>query len=137
MHEPIKECGIVLLNKTLDSVLVIFQNESLKWGLPKGHMEPNELKHKLYFDCARRELLEETGIMISTQKYKKYGTLFLGSKLFYVLQLIRDVHLRKPLDTSEIGDVQWLPIKNIGPFIEHYNCNVTLRDFSHRLTTTC
>lgn len=137
MHTPITECGIILLNKTLESVLVIFQNESLKWGLPKGHMEPIEIKNKLYFDCARRELLEETGIMISTHKYKKYGTLLLGNKLFYILQLMRDIYPRKPLDSIEIGDVQWLPIKNIEYFTKNYNCNITLRDFSHRLTTAC
>jgi 8-oxo-dGTP pyrophosphatase MutT (NUDIX family) len=137
MHRSITECGIILLNKTLESVLVIFQKESLKWGLPKGHMEPYELKYKLYFDCARRELLEETGIMISTHKYKQYGTLLLGNKLFYVLQLMRDVYPRKPLDSTEIGNVKWLPIKNIGLFLKRYNCNVTLRDFSKRLTTTC
>jgi 8-oxo-dGTP pyrophosphatase MutT (NUDIX family) len=70
MHKYINECGIVLINNTFDKILIIFQNESLKWGLPKGHMDPKELNKKAYFDCAKRELLEETGIMITTHKYR-------------------------------------------------------------------
>ena len=59
-------CGGIILNKSLDSVLIVLNRDSLskgepKWGLPKGHINHNELLHH----CAKREIEEETGIIIS------------------------------------------------------------------------
>ena len=88
MRKHINECGVVLINKTFDNVLIIYQNESLKWGLPKGHLETNELEKKLYFDCAKRELLEETGIMITTHRYRKLGTFLMRDKLSLICCLM-------------------------------------------------
>lgn len=131
----INECGIVLINKQFDKILIIFQNESLKWGLPKGHMDPRELSNKAYFDCAKRELLEETGIMITTHKYRKLGTFLIKDKLFYTLQLLKDINIKKPMDTNEIGDIKWLPIKNIFNFMKTAQCNVTLKELNNYIST--
>lgn len=133
-NKIIKECGVVLINKNFDKILIIFQNESLKWGFPKGHLDQKEKEQKLFFDCAKRELLEETGIMISTHKYKKKGTFVLKDKLFYIIQLSKDIIIRKPIDTREIGDIKWLPISNILKFMEHYNCNITLKELKSYIT---
>jgi 8-oxo-dGTP pyrophosphatase MutT (NUDIX family) len=135
MHKYINECGIVLINNTFDKILIIFQNESLKWGLPKGHMDPKELNKKAYFDCAKRELLEETGIMITTHKYRKLGTFVIKDKLFYTLQLLKDINIKKPIDTNEIGDVKWLPIKNILQFMKTARCNITLKELNQYIFT--
>ena len=135
MRRYINECGIVLINKNFDNVLIIFQNESLKWGLPKGHMDQNELLRQAYFDCAKRELLEETGIMINTHKHRKIGTFILRDKLFYVVQLLKDIRIQRPIDTKEIGNIRWLPITKIIDFIDNYNCNVTIKELNTYLTT--
>jgi len=135
MRRYITECGIVLLNKNFDKVLIIFQNESLKWGLPKGHMDQIELNKNAYFDCAKRELLEETGIMINTHKHRKLGTFIIKDKLFYILQLLKDINIKKPMDTTEIGDIKWLPIVNIVNFIKQYQCNVTIKELNNYLLT--
>jgi hypothetical protein len=129
----VNECGIVLLNSTCDHILIIYQNQSLKWGLPKGHMEKNEIINKQYFSCAKRELLEETGIMLSTHKYRKLGTVMVKDKLFYIIYLMKNIKLKKPLDTKEIGDIKWLSVYNIKSFINTYNCNVTLKEFNKYL----
>lgn len=135
MRKHIKECGIVLINKSFDSVLIIYQNESLKWGLPKGHMETNELEKKLYFDCAKRELLEETGIMITTHKYRKLGTFLLRDKLFYIIHLLKDVKIRKPYDCKEIGAIKWLPITQVATFLKKFKCNITLKELCSNILT--
>lgn len=124
----ITECGILLINSKFDAILIIYQNESLKWGLPKGHMEKDEILKRDYFSCAKRELLEETGIMITTHKYRKIGTFLLRNKLFYVIQVLRNLNLHKPINNCEIGDVQWLLISNINKFTKRYNCNITLKE---------
>jgi 8-oxo-dGTP pyrophosphatase MutT (NUDIX family) len=134
MYNNITECGILLINYKFDAILVIFQNESLKWGLPKGHMENEELIRKDYFSCAKRELLEETGIMITTHKYRKIGTFVLKNKLFYVIQMLRNLNLHKPMNNYEIGDIKWLLITQINNFTKTYNCNITLKELKNYLT---
>lgn len=126
--EPITECGVILLNKTIEKFLIIYQNESSKWGLPKGHMERHELNENSFFDCAKRELLEETGIMINTHKYKKMGTYILKNKIFFVIRLLKDIKLKIPPDQNEVGAVMWLPIKDVFKFSRLYDCNITLKE---------
>lgn len=135
MRKYINECGIVLINKSFDKILIIFQNESLKWGLPKGHMDESEINKKAYFDCAKRELLEETGIMITTHKYRKLGTFVIKDKLFYTLQLLKDINIKKPIDATEIGDIKWLPINNILQFMKTTRCNITLKELNNYIFT--
>jgi 8-oxo-dGTP pyrophosphatase MutT (NUDIX family) len=135
MRKYINECGIVLVNKHFNKILIIFQNESLKWGLPKGHMDDNEFMCKAYFECAKRELLEETGIMINTHKHRKIGTFVIRDKLFYILQLLKDINIRKPIDTTEIGDIKWLPITDIINFMNKYQCNITLKEINNHIST--
>ena len=132
----INECVVILFNKSFDQLLIIFQNESLKWGLPKGHIDHTELMHRSYYDCAKRELLEETGIMINTHKHRRIGTLRIRDKLFFILQLLKEVSLRKPLDTHEIGAVRWLPVVDFMNFLKKYNCNVTLKELNQYMSTT-
>lgn len=43
----------------------IWKNKVESWGIPKGHVEINEG----YFDAAKREFYEETGIKISSKNY--------------------------------------------------------------------
>jgi|TARA_Y100000389_G_scaffold3023_2_gene2941 8-oxo-dGTP pyrophosphatase MutT (NUDIX family) len=133
--EPITECGIILLNKTVEKFLIIYQNESSKWGLPKGHMEQNEQNFNLFFNCAKRELLEETGIMINTHKYKKMGVYILKNKMFFVIRLLKDIQIQRPLDQHEVGAIMWLPIKEIFNFSRLYNCNITLRETCRYIST--
>lgn len=127
-NNNITECGILLINFKFDAILIIFQKESSKWGLPKGHMENDEINKKDYFSCAKRELLEETGIMITTHKYRKIGTFILKNKLFYVIQMLRNLNLHKPVNNYEIGDIKWLLINQIHKFTNANNCNITLKE---------
>ena len=133
--EPITECGVILLNKTIEKFLIIYQNESSKWGLPKGHMEQNEINQNLFFDCAKRELLEETGIMINTHKYKKMGTYILKNKMFFVIRLLKDIQLKTPHDQNEVGAIMWLPIKDVYKFSRLYDCNITLKETCRYIST--
>lgn len=130
MNRKINECGIILVKNTFDHILIIFQNQSLKWGLPKGHLLENELMSRAYFDCAKRELLEETGIMLTTHKYKKLGTVCVKDKLFYLIYLPKKIMLRKPIDREEIGGMKWLPILSFQHFVDTFNCNITLKEYN-------
>lgn len=59
-----KRCGIALLDKD-DNVLIVKQNNYVgKWGFPKGHME--EIDNGIRSKCAVREFLEEVDVTISS-----------------------------------------------------------------------
>ncbi len=99
--------------------LFLKQNDSGKWGPPKGHKEASDSKPA---DTAARELKEETGITILPQAFNKHA--FVKVRNFdtkemmkYYIYLI-DVDVSKafvkmpstlkPNDKSEIGDYAWL-----------------------------
>jgi mRNA-decapping enzyme subunit 2 len=54
-------CGALILNTTLDKILLIKAFQSELWGLPKGKINSGETQQ----DCAIREVLEEVGFDIT------------------------------------------------------------------------
>lgn len=51
-------CGFLLINPTSDKILVLKQENSFEWGLPKGHQEEGEE----LIETAFREVQEEVNI---------------------------------------------------------------------------
>jgi ADP-ribose pyrophosphatase YjhB (NUDIX family) len=67
MNAKTYSAGGVVVNKVGDILLV--QEYSLYWGLPRGHLEKNELA----LDAAIREIAEEAGLN-SLQLIRKLGS---------------------------------------------------------------
>ena len=124
--KKVSECGGILFNKNMMDVLIVFQNKSQKWGFPKGHMTRNELYKKEYFKCAKRELFEETGIDLRTLQHTKYGSVIIGNKLFFVIEVKKEFIETNPLDVYEIEKIQWVKRKELKRFVQANECNVTL-----------
>ena len=120
------QCGVILINNNASKVLVVLQNSSKKWGLPKGHMTAEEMNSRAYFSCAKRELYEETGVYLNVLKYKMIGTIILNDKFFYVIRINKDFLWTNPVDKNEILKVKWLPLENIRDFTMSQPCNSTL-----------
>lgn len=130
--KTIEQCGIILLNgSSYPLVLLVHQAESKKWGLPKGHLTDREKQNKNYYFCAKRELFEETGIMLSTNKHRRYNTLLLNRKLFYVVQMFKEFIYVQPIDKNEISDFIWYPILELDKFIKKNECNRTIKDLEN------
>lgn len=125
----VRDCGMVLMNRDLNHVLLIHQRESQKWGFPKGHMTMREIERKDYFQCAKRELFEETGIILSTNKYTRLGKVIINNKLFYIVCIHKDHIYAKPIDVNEIDDARWMDVNQLGMFVRNYPCNRTLKEF--------
>jgi 8-oxo-dGTP pyrophosphatase MutT (NUDIX family) len=126
LMNKVNECGVLLFNKNLLDLLVVYQKSSNKWGLPKGYMTEHELKNKEYFNCAKRELLEETGIDLRNHRHTKYGTFIINNKLFYVIE-IKALYIKAiPLDIGEIMDIKWIKKLDLFNFVRMNSCNVTL-----------
>lgn len=117
-----------MLDQNLSKMLIIFQNESRKWGFPKGKMLDTEMACRDYFTCAKRELYEETGIMLNCNKYKKLGSVIIKNKLFYIVTLMKNIRNSYPVDTNEIGKIKWINVADLSTFILNHECNITIRN---------
>ena len=122
----VNECGVILFNQDMKDLLIVFQNKSKKWGFPKGHMTRMELYNKEYLKCAKRELYEETGIDLRIFNHTKYGSVILGNKLFFVIEIKQNNIQANPLDEFEIEKIQWIKRTDLNMFVKSNNCNATL-----------
>lgn len=129
----IEQCGIVLMNKDLSKVLIVLQRESKKWGVPKGHLNDYEMQTASYFQCAKRELFEETGVWLNFVKNKTIGTLVFKGKFFYVIQINKDMLWTKPNDKNEIEKTMWLHISYLENFVKNNDCNSTLNRLAREM----
>ncbi|KND58248.1 NTP pyrophosphohydrolase including oxidative damage repair enzyme [Candidatus Paraburkholderia schumanniana] len=73
-------CGVVVLNAQGD-VLLCHATETTHWDVPKGAADPGESPR----EAALRELVEETGIVLSAGRLKDLGR--------FVYRRDKDLHL--------------------------------------------
>ena len=123
----VTECGVILFNFNMNEILLVFQKLSKKWGFPKGHMNINEVQSRQFFNCAKRELFEETNIDLRVQPHTKYGTLLICNKLFYIIGLKRQALCAHAKDTQEISKIKWVNRHHLCNFVQQNSCNITLR----------
>lgn len=71
-----------------------------KWSFPKGHREKNETPH----ECAKREIYEETGIVIDDLKNKK--ATFVSIYYYFNIEFDEEKNTC-PIDTNEVKDIRW------------------------------
>src|SRR3990167_8921413 len=125
-----KECGSIIINKTLDKILLIKGRDGNKWGIPKGHC--NDIESVI--DCSLRETYEETGIKFTHDSYLKnkkgYPLSFNISKIYALVFIVDESYPINPIDKHEIIDYDWFPIHNLKlikfqPFyFEYYNSSI-------------
>jgi 8-oxo-dGTP pyrophosphatase MutT (NUDIX family) len=121
--------GFVVLSSDLQSILLVLDSRSNKWGFPKGHRESYD---KDDLATAKRELFEETGILdtqytvhMETFKIKKGS----GSYIFRYAVLNEDerrVHL-KPGPFYEIKGLAWVPVRELIDVVHVMDGNIYLR----------
>ena len=104
-------CGGIIINKNLDSVIIVLNRESklkgeYKWGLPKGHIKHGEELSQ----CAEREIEEETGIKLNISE--KNPRIKINDTYYYIVVMNQDIFL-SPKDKREIAEVKWERIENM------------------------
>jgi len=93
--------GSILINN-LGEVLLVFGRLSKKWSFPKGHCKPKETD----IECAKRELVEETGLIVNTP-YTSYHKLKGGG---YFVFAVTGRPSATFTDQREIEAVEWWPL---------------------------
>lgn len=99
-----KVYGTILINENGD-ILLVRGRLSKKWSFPKGHCKHSETD----LECAKRELLEETGLTLDTH-YTSYHK-FKGGSYFVFPVIGRPSAIFT--DQKEIEIVQWWPINSL------------------------
>ena len=135
----IKSCGFLIFRKDPSPSFLLMRHPS-RWDLPKGHVDPGETN----FECAVRELEEETGITFDDievyQEFKFKHKYYVKNKrtngeskkkklIIYLAQLINPVDI---VPTEHDG-FEWMPWnpphqiqeKTIDPLLKAVNEHLT------------
>lgn len=115
---------VILFNEASNKVLFIRRAENDdnggKWDLPGGKMELVDLQKKPKKECAKRELMEETGLEIKKHHLKSVGELFhpVKNKLFCLFKAaVRqqpEIYLSEEHTEYKWFDINTLP-QNLNP----------------------
>jgi len=96
--------GVILTNSDSSKILVVVNNDNsseTKYGLPKGHIEAGES----VYQCATRELREETGILARVSP--KDPKIKLCNTVYYLLKSTGQP-MPLPQDGGEILYSRWV-----------------------------
>jgi hypothetical protein len=119
MTRVMKKAGVILTNRDTTKLLIVINKncmKTLKFGLPKGHREKNETME----ECARRELKEETGIILRVSP--KDPKIVVSETVYYLIKS-KTMPYPAPQDNTEIGDSRWVTWDQM----IHTDCNRGLR----------
>ena len=127
-------CGTIVFDTSFKYVVCIvnnyiYQKENREvLGLPKGHIEKNET----FFDCAKRELNEETGLSMPKTP-RKMVYLRINNTYYYPVIMDKNIYFN-PKDKKEILKADWYEISKL----KKNNMNRDLKmleKFQHRAKT--
>jgi 8-oxo-dGTP pyrophosphatase MutT (NUDIX family) len=107
-----------------DKILLVLGRTCMLWSLPKGHRKSYESS----FQCALRELWEETGISVDQTNLNfsnlPYKRLKVGR--YYLLEFPHAVQ-PSPRDEKEIVTAQWFTPEEIYDLIDRNLTNIDVR----------
>lgn len=121
------KCGVIL--RCEEKILIVYQKASGLWGFPKGRKYENEE----IFVCAKRELLEETGIDLDKLKFRRSHTHSIGCFRLFDVSLqtcITNIHIVP--DEKEIEKIEWKTLHEIRD-IPKEKCNNSIKKCRYNL----
>uniref|UniRef100_A0A6C0B5S4 Nudix hydrolase domain-containing protein n=1 Tax=viral metagenome TaxID=1070528 RepID=A0A6C0B5S4_9ZZZZ len=107
------KAGVIIFNQELNKVLIVksrgYNIGGTKWGLPKGHLDNNELPN----ECAMRELREETGIKIHIPEKANNLINAINNSVYYIYIVDEKKIYLNPIDTVEIINAKFCYINRL------------------------
>ncbi|NBR60883.1 MAG: NUDIX hydrolase [Actinobacteria bacterium] len=101
-----KVYGVIAIT-TNQKILLVRGKRTGKWSLPKGHIENEETPE----ECAKREMSEETGIIIK-EFSRKNDIAKLKVGIYYFFETDTEIVLN-PNDMSEITESGWFSLAEL------------------------
>jgi len=111
-----QKAGVILINH--NKILVVLGRDQRKWSFPKGQIDETD---KTIYDCAIRELYEETGIQL--QIYDVCIATIRVDNVFYFIYNSCQRYKPAPKDHKEIMTAKWMKLSTIISL----NCNSSMR----------
>jgi len=111
-----KVFGAICINP-FGEVLIVRGRRSKKWSFPKGHCKGQETD----LECAVRELKEETGLDVSSQKYTSCHKLRGATYFVFPIEGSPAV---KVGDKWEIEEVDWCPLSKLPAFSSNVDVSI-------------
>ena len=101
-------------------ILLVQGRKSGKWSFPKGH----PLEDETPFECAQRELIEETGLCAPA-----YPTTIhqLATGVYYHYKVGEEL-IGEPEDTNEVIDLRWVSVDEM----RHMSVNIDVNTYLRR-----
>jgi 8-oxo-dGTP pyrophosphatase MutT (NUDIX family) len=118
MNTTDKVYGCILQSPD-NTYLLVEGRHSGKWSFPKGHPNINELP----IECAKRELLEETGLNAPFMYSKEYN-LATGTYFLYKTRTETGCTIQ---DTHEISNTRWVTPEEMRNMSVNVDVNTFLR----------
>jgi 8-oxo-dGTP pyrophosphatase MutT (NUDIX family) len=116
--------GIIIRAKSTGKYCFVLGKKANKWSFPKGHLEKDETA----FECMKRELYEETGIVYN-EHFKETESELKQNKIskarYYIIECDNEIAQSTPHDTGEIECCAWMSKEEIIT----QNVNVDIKKF--------
>jgi 8-oxo-dGTP pyrophosphatase MutT (NUDIX family) len=112
-------CGAIVLKHDASgtSVLLVKQrSHDGVWGMPKGHINPGETLEA----CARREVLEETGVSVSILSRAVDCTVSSKDRTKLLVSFFAEPAGSADVvvsGTSDVDDAQWFNVADLPPIV--------------------
>ena len=110
--------------------LLVKGSKTGKWSFPKGHLEM-QLRETPY-ECALRELREETGIVLTGLK-PTLGPIKLMAASYYVFRPASEI-APVIVDNNEISDARWFSLYEIKNLLGNVDVSAFLKKHGIRPT---
>ena len=114
------KAGALLFDETNNAVLLV-QSRGNLWGISKGSLERGETP----IDGAIREVMEETGIDISTCDFSKSVVLYNLSTYFFIPHATCEVSIKDEVVGNDVTAVAWLRIPCLKILINNNDIRLT------------
>jgi 8-oxo-dGTP pyrophosphatase MutT (NUDIX family) len=120
--------GVILVSSR-ERILLVRGRKTGKWSFPKGH---RELRESAY-ECALRELREETGIRLIHAPI--IGPCRLSAGSYYVFHSPCE-YIAHPLDYTEVADARWFTLNEMATIPSNIDVSEYLRRNNVKLLPT-
>ena len=100
-----QKAGVVVYDPASTKILLV-QSRGHLWGPPKGTLAFDET----YKECAVREVLEETGLIIKPESLVKSALLSTSSQYFYFEMPECEVYVQSHLSENDANGLGWIKL---------------------------